>query len=93
MVKQKHKTFSNLQVIKSAQETVQLQLGEKYSEVVSPFRTIIEMVMKARNIDQFTAMKIIKDEFPIYNKVDAPLMFSAALMDIVEDKHFVGFKN
>lgn len=89
----KQKTFSALSVLKATQESVKSDLGDKYPELVAPYVEIIEMVMKANNINEFEALKKIKDTLPVYKKVDAPLFFSAALIEITEGKHFVGFRN
>ena len=88
----KQKTFSALSVLKATQENVKAKLGDKYPELVAPYVQIIEMVMKANAINEFEAMKKIKDNTEIYKKVDAPLFFSAALSEITLGKHFVGFK-
>lgn len=83
-----NKTFHNLQVLEAARQTLQEDLGAKYFEKVEPFVKIVLMVMKAQNTDKFTAMKVVKDNFPIYKEENAPLYFSAALMEIVEENHF-----
>jgi len=88
----KQTTFKNLSVIKEAQKTVKAELGAKYEEIISPYVKIIEMVMKANSINEFEALKMIKEKTEIYKKADAPLLFSAALIEITEGKHFVGFK-
>lgn len=87
-----NKTFHNLQILEAARQTVQEEVGEKYFEKVEPFAKIIFMVMKARDTDKFTAMKVIKDNFPIYKEKNAAIYFSAALMEIVEENHFKDFK-
>lgn len=89
----KQKTFSALSVLKATQENVKAELGEKYPELVAPYVQIIEMVMKANSINEFEALKKIKEELAIYKKVDAPLFFSAALVEITESKHFAGFRD
>lgn len=83
--------FKSLSVLKKAQESVKKQLGDKYIELVTPYVTIIQMVMKGNDINEFDALKKIKNELDIYKKPDAPLFFSAALIEITEGKHFVGF--
>lgn len=93
MENQQNKTFQNLQVLEASRQAVQEDLGKKYFEKVEPFVKIILTIMKAQNIDKFTAMKVIKDRLPIYNKPNAPLYFSAALMEIVEENHFKEIKN
>lgn len=85
-------TFKNLSVLKDAQKSVKAELGDKYETLVTPYVKIIQMVMDANQITEFEALKKIKDTLPIYKKVDAPLFFSAALIEITEGKHFVGFK-
>lgn len=86
-------TFKDLSLLKKAQEDVKTQLGNKYEKTVAPFIDIIQMVMKANNFNEFAAMKKIKEELPLYKKPDSPFLFSAALIEITEEKHFQKFKN
>lgn len=86
-------TFKNLALLKKEQESVKQQLGVKYEEVIAPFIAIIKAVMRGNQENEFSAMKRIKDKSEIYKKKDSPLLFSAALVDIVEEKHFQGFAN
>jgi hypothetical protein len=86
-------TFKSFSVLKEAKQSVKSQLGDKYPDIVAPYIQIIEMVMKANSINEFEAVKIIKEKLPIYKKVDAPLFFSAAMVEITEAKHFQGFKD
>ena len=88
---EKSNTFKNLSVLKAAQESIKTELGDKYEELVSPYMKIIEMVMQSNSINEFEALKMIKEQLPIYKKPDAPLFFSAALIEITEGKHFVRF--
>lgn len=88
----KSNTFKNISVLKAAQESVKTELGDKYEELVQPYIQIIEMIMNANSVNEFEALKMIKEKLPIYKKTDAPLFFSAALIEITEGKHFVGFK-
>jgi hypothetical protein len=88
----KQTTFKNLSVLKEAQKTVKAELGAKYETIITPYIQIIEMVMKANNINEFEALKKIKDNTEIYKKIDSPLFFSSALIEITEGKHFAGFK-
>lgn len=88
----KDNTFSNLQVLKTTQAEVKKTLGKKYVNAVTPYVKIIEMVMTANAINEFEALKKIKEELAIYKKEGAPLLFSAALVEITEQKHFVEFK-
>lgn len=85
-------TFRDLQVLQAARETVQEKLNGAYIEKVQPFVNIILMIMKAKSLDKFSAMKVIKDELPIYNQENGPLFFSAALMELVEADDFKDFK-
>ena len=88
---EKNQTFKNLAILKAAQENVKKELGDKYEELVQPYIEIIGMVMQANSINEFEALKMIKEKLPIYKKTDAPLFFSAALIEITEGKHFAGF--
>ncbi|MFA9191139.1 hypothetical protein AAGV28_07120 [Flavobacterium sp. FZUC8N2.13] len=90
-MEKKQTTFKSLQELKEVQESVKNQLGEKYEEVITPYVQIIQMTMKANNENEFQAMKRIKENLEIYSKKDAPLLFSAALIEITEGKHFEGF--
>lgn len=82
------KVFHNLQILEAARQSVQDNFGAKYTEKVQPFVNVVLMTMRANGVDKFTAMKIIKEKLPIYNEENAPLFFSAALMEIVEEDHF-----
>jgi len=86
-------TFENLSLLKKVQVDVKLQLGNKYVETVTPYIQIIEMTMKANDINEFSALKMIKDNLAIYKKSDAPMLFSSALIEITEAKHFQELKN
>ena len=86
-------TFQNLAVLKKAQADVKIKLGNKYDEVVSPYVEIIQMVMKSNDIDAFKAILRIKETLPLYKRADAPFLFSAAIIDIIEAKHFQGFED
>ena len=88
---EKSNTFKNLAILKDAQKNVKSELGDKYEELVQPYIEIIGMVMQANSINEFEALKMIKEKLPIYKKTDAPLFFSAALIEITEGKHFAGF--
>ena len=83
-----NKTFKNLQVLKTTQQEVKKQLGHKYAKTVELYIALITMVMKANSINEFEALKKIKDNLSIYKKAGAPLLFSAALVEITEAKHF-----
>jgi hypothetical protein len=88
----KQTTFKNLSVLKEAQQSVKSELGDKYETIVANYIQIIEMVMKANSINEFEALKMIKEKTELYKKVDAPLFFASALIEITEGKHFTGFR-
>lgn len=85
-------TFQNLQVLHQAQLQVKKELGQKYDGTVTPFITIIVQVMKAKECNEFEALKHIKENLSIYNQPNAPRMFSAALMEVTEEKNFSELK-
>lgn len=80
-------TFKNLKVLKTTQETLKENLGLKYVEKVTPFVAVIKMVMKANGINEFEALKKVK-EINMYKNEGAPLFFTAAVVEITEQKHF-----
>lgn len=84
-------TFANLQVLKSASDLVKIELKEKYYEVVKLFYDVVQMTMKANDCDVFTAMLKIKGT-KIYTDQNS-LLFSAAVIEIVEETHFKEFTN
>ncbi|WP_445458431.1 hypothetical protein [Flavobacterium sp. HNIBRBA15423] len=88
MKAQENKTFRNLLVLQQTREAVKIQLKEKYTETVTPFIDIIIQVMKANDINEFDAIQKIKSELSIYKKPGSELLFSTALIEIVEGKHF-----
>jgi hypothetical protein len=85
-------TFRNLQILETARNTVKAELGNEYEKKVMPFIKLIQMVMKANEVDHFTAMLKIKTETSLYNSENAALLFSAGLMELVENEHFAGFQ-
>jgi hypothetical protein len=85
-------TFKNLEYLKSVQDQVKHDLGKDYEKTIQPFVKIIEMVMKANDINEFDAMLKIKSELEAYRRENGPPFFSAALVEIVESKHFQGFE-
>jgi len=91
--KPKSKTFKNMMVLKEAQKNCKLQLGDLYEEKVKPFITIVQQVMEANKIDVFTALLKIKNETELYKKVDAPVFFASAVVEILGDKYFKGLKD
>lgn len=81
-------TFKNLAKLKEVQKTLKTTLGKEYTNKIQPFVDIISKVMEANTINEFEALKMIKEETSIYKTEHAPLFFSAALVEIVEAKHF-----
>lgn len=81
-------TFRNLQALKSAQEEIKNLTKEGYLEKVQPFIDVIRIVGKSKNMNEFETMRFIKENLSIYEKEGADLMFSAALMEIVDEKYF-----
>lgn len=86
-------TFKNLALLKQEQMSVKEQLGEAYAETIKPFYDIIQMVMRGNDENEFEAVKRIKENFDDWKKPDVPLLFTAALIEITEEKHFVGFSD
>ncbi|GEM_PF-1596988 len=81
-------TFKNLQVLADARNAVRGNLKTKYQETVQPFINVIEKVAAANNENHFEAMKRIQDDGGLINGEESKLlMFSAALMEIVEEKN------
>lgn len=81
-------TFKNLQSLETTRNAVKAELGQQYEEKLMPFVKLIQIVMKSNNTDHFTAMLMIKDTLDLYKQENAPFMFSAAVMELVENKHF-----
>lgn len=89
---EENNTFKNLQLLEATRTAVQNELGLDYENKVIPFVNIIQIVMKANDIDHFSAMSKIKNEVALYKEKKATLLFSAALMELVENKYFNGFE-
>ena len=81
-------TFQNLEVLKETQASVKETLKETYEEMVKPFVGVILKVMKNKDLDVFEAMKLIKQEDALYNKPNMPFIFSAAMVEIIEETYF-----
>lgn len=84
-------TFQNLQILKQAQTDSKILLGEKYESTVVPFIKILQTVMKANDKDVFECMVMIKETIDLYKQEGAPLLFSSAVIEIVEETYFEGF--
>lgn len=81
-------TFQNLQVLKETQKSVKEKLKDDYKLHVLPFYKIIQTVMQNKSLDVFEAVKLIKSEGVLYNKPNMPLMFTAAMVEIIEETYF-----
>ena len=81
-------TFKNLSQLKAVQKEVKTALGVEYANTIQPFVDIISKVMKANNINEFEALKLIKEETSIYKNEHAPMFFASALIEITEAKNF-----
>ena len=81
-------TFQDIQVLKTTQKAVQDTLKGKYEENVMPFVKIIQGVMQSKELDVFEAMKLIKEEDAIYNRPNVPFLFTAAMVEIIEETYF-----
>lgn len=86
-------TFKNLAKLKAVQQQTKLALGGKYKTSIQPFVDILSKVMKANDINEFQALKLIKEETSIYKKAHAPMFFASALIEITEAKHFSDLKD
>ncbi|WP_271407304.1 hypothetical protein [Tenacibaculum soleae] len=84
--------FKNLAALKTVQKEAKEILGAEYSNTIQPFVDILTKVMEANSINEFEALKLIKDETEIYKKEHAPMFFSAALIEITEVKNFSGLE-
>lgn len=89
---QTQNTFQNLQVLQDARITAIELLGDRYFEVINPFRKIIEMVMKANNENHFEATKRIQEKTDLMDSLDKKVVFSSALMEIVDEKNLGDFE-
>jgi hypothetical protein len=85
-------TFQNLNKLKAVQTAVKETLGSGYKETIQPFVDIISKVMEGNNINEFEALKLIKEETAIYKTEHGPMCFSAALIEITEAKNFADLK-
>jgi hypothetical protein len=82
-----NKLFQNLLVLEQARDTAKETLLHKYDEVVAPFIHIIQQVMKANDENHFEALKRIQDKTELATAPEKKILFSAALMEIVEEKN------
>jgi len=81
-------TFKNLMVLKTVQKEVKEKLGSDYNGTITHFVTIISKVMDSNQINEFEALKKIKDNLSFYKSPGAPECFSAAVIEITEAKNF-----
>lgn len=85
-------TFKNLAKLKQVQKEVKAKLGADYKDTVQIFVNILEKVMLANTVNEFTALKLVKETLSIYKTPGAPECFSAALIEITEAKNFSELK-
>lgn len=81
------RTLRNLQVLEVARTEAKNILQERYTDVVEPFRNIIEKVAAANSENHFEAMKRIQDKTDLADAPEKTIIFAAALMEIVEEKN------
>ena len=81
-------TFKDILVLKNVQAGVKETLGAKYEENVTPFLKIIQTVMQNKSVNVFEAMLLIKNEDAIYKRQNVPYLFSAAMVEIIEETYF-----
>lgn len=86
------KTFQNLQVLEEARVAVRLTLKSEYFEKVDPYVAIIKKVMKANNENHFEAVERIR-KTDLMAKPEYKIIFSAALMEIVDEKNLGDFSH
>lgn len=90
---QTQNTFQNLQVLESARQGLIKKFGMKdYLEKVTHFVNVLVRVMNANSINEFEAAKKLQEETSFFDKPGAPLFFSAAVMEITEEKNFKGLR-
>lgn len=85
------KTFKNLLLLKKNQEYLKGVFGLDYEDAIKPFLTAIQFVMQSKGVNEFEALKSIKEESSLYQKPNAENMFAAALMEITEETRFSEF--
>ncbi|MEC5156672.1 hypothetical protein [Chryseobacterium sp. MP_3.2] len=81
------KTFRNLQLLEEGRTMAKLLCKENYAETVKPYITTIEKVAEANNENHFEAMKRINTTTDFTVLEEKKILFSAALMEIVEEKN------
>lgn len=83
----KQTTFRNLQILEHGRTAARDLLKGEYFETVKPFISIIEKVAEANNENHFEAMKRINEKTDMTQAEEKKILFSAALMEIVEKKN------
>lgn len=86
-------TFRNLQKLEEARILMRNLLKGKYFEVVQPFKKIILQVGEANGINHFEAAAKINLDGALVPTLDKKALLASALMEIVEEINFQGFKN
>lgn len=80
-------TFRNLQILEYGRTAARDLLKDQYFETVEPFKSIILKVAEANNENHFEAMKRINEKTDLAQVEEKKILFSAALMEIVEEKN------
>lgn len=85
-------TFKNLEVLEIVRQTVREKLGKKYDETISLARGVIEKVMEANDENHYSAVYRMKNKTTLLDDPNQQMLFSAALMEIVEEKNLKPLK-
>ena len=80
-------TFRNLQILEHGRTVARELLKDQYFDTVESFTSIIEKVAEANNENHFEAMKRINEQTDLAQAEEKKILFSAALMEIVEEKN------
>lgn len=80
-------TFLNLQILEQGRTVARDLLKDQYFDTVEPFKSIILKVADANNENHFEAMKRINEQTDLAQAEEKKILFSAALMEIVEEKN------
>lgn len=80
-------TFKNLQILEHGRTVARELLKDQYFDTVESFKSIIVRVAEANNENHFEAMKRINEKTDLAQAEEKKILFSAALMEIVEEKN------
>jgi hypothetical protein len=87
------KTFQNLMILQQCRDTVKELLQGKYHSVIGPLKNVILMTMRVNEENHFEAVKRIQDKTTLMNSPEDKTLFSAALMELVEEINLKELKN